>query len=124
MHPLRGLLHGHSGLRLGHPEEIAALAEFRGETSEQFAAKFVRRVKNRYSLIEKPRRRLHFLGQGSRLHCLSRAARSVPDLAVLAGKCGDAKTIGTTSATICPGSGQGRLYTVDEIVSSIAKTPE
>ena len=25
---------------------------------------------------------------------------------------------------ICPGSGQGRLYTVDEIVSSISKTPE
>jgi hypothetical protein len=26
--------------------------------------------------------------------------------------------------TICPGSGRGRLYTVDEIVSSISKTPE
>ena len=35
-------------------EEIARLAEFRGETVEQFAAKFVRRVKDRYSLIEKP----------------------------------------------------------------------
>ncbi len=35
-------------------EEIARLAAFRGETVERFAKRFVRRVGNRHSLIEKP----------------------------------------------------------------------
>jgi hypothetical protein len=35
-------------------EEIAALAEHRGESVEQFSKKYVRRVGQRYSLTEKP----------------------------------------------------------------------
>jgi hypothetical protein len=35
-------------------DEIQQLAEFRGETVEEFSARFVRLVGDRYSLIEKP----------------------------------------------------------------------
>ena len=36
------------------PEEIERLAEFKGVSVSEFSAKFVRRVGNRYSLIERP----------------------------------------------------------------------
>ena len=49
--PVARVHRGTSGFR---PKRSTRLAEFRGETVEQFAAKFVRRVEDRYSLIEKP----------------------------------------------------------------------
>ncbi len=36
------------------PEEIQALATHRGETLDQFSRRFVRRVGDRYSLVERP----------------------------------------------------------------------
>ncbi len=104
-------------------EEIASLAEFRGETVEQFAAKFVRRVKDRYSLIEKPGGDCIFWDKEA--GCTVYPARPV--------QCRTwpfwPENVETEDdwdhvREICPGSGQGRLYTVDEIVSSIAKTPK
>ena len=105
------------------PEEIARLAEFRGETVERFAAKFVRQVQDRYSLIEKPGGDCIFWDKEA--GCTVYAARPV--------QCQTwpfwPENVQTRDdwdhvCSICPGSGQGRLYTVDEIVSAIAKTPE
>jgi Fe-S-cluster containining protein len=105
------------------PDEVARLAEFRGETVEQFAAKFVRRVGDRYSLIEKPGGDCIFWDKQA--GCTVYPARPV--------QCQTwpfwSENVETQEdwdhvRTICPGSGRGRLYTVDEIVSSISKTPE
>jgi Fe-S-cluster containining protein len=105
------------------PEEIARLAEYRHETVEQFAATFVRRVKDRYSLIEKPGGDCIFWEKDA--GCTVYAARPV--------QCQTwpfwPENVATPDdwdhvCAICPGSGQGRLYTVDEIVSSLSKTPE
>ncbi len=105
------------------PEEIARLAEFRGETLEQFSTKFVRRVGDRYSLIEKPGGDCIFWDKTA--GCTVYAARPIqcrtwpfwPE---------NVKTPDdwNYTRTICPGSGEGRLYTVEEIVSSLTKTPE
>ena len=84
------------------PEEIDRLAEFRGETVEQFAAKFVRRVGDRYSLIEKPGGDCIFWDKQRRLHGLSRPSGPVPDLALLAGKRRDPRRLGPRSSRSAP----------------------
>ncbi len=103
------------------PEEIERLAEFRGETVEQFAAKFVRQVNDSYSLIEKPGGDCIFWDKHA--GCTVYPAR--PD------QCQTwpfwPENVETPEdwdhvRSVCPGSGQGRLYTVDEIVSSLSKT--
>ena len=105
------------------PDEVARLAEFRGETVEQFAARFVRRVGDRYSLIEKPGGDCIFWDKHA--GCTVYPARPV--------QCQTwpfwPENVETPDdwdhvREICPGSGHGRLYTVDEIVSSISKTPK
>ena len=105
------------------PEEIDRLARFRGETVEQFAAKFVRRVNDNYSLIEKPGGDCIFWDK--RAGCTVYEAR--PD------QCQTwpfwPENVETPKdwdhvRSVCPGSGTGRLYTVEEIVASLAKTPK
>jgi Fe-S-cluster containining protein len=105
------------------PEEIARLAQFRGETVEQFTAKFVRQVNDSYSLIEKPGGDCIFWDKHA--GCTVYSAR--PD------QCQTwpfwPENVETPQdwdyvRSVCPGSGTGRLYTVDEIVSSLAKTPK
>jgi uncharacterized protein len=105
------------------PDEIEKLAEFRGETVEQFGARFVRKVGERYSLIEKPGGDCIFWDKTA--GCTVYPARPVqcrtwpfwPENV-------ETKEDWDHVREICPGSGQGRLYTVDEIISSIAKTPK
>jgi Fe-S-cluster containining protein len=105
------------------PEEIARLAQFRGETVEQFTAKFVRQVNDSYSLIEKPGGDCIFWDKHA--GCTVYSAR--PD------QCRTwpfwPENVETPQdwdyvRSVCPGSGTGRLYTVDEIVSSLAKAPK
>jgi Fe-S-cluster containining protein len=104
-------------------DEIARLADFRGESVEQFAARFVRRVRDRLSLIEKPGGDCIFWDKQA--GCTVYPARPVqcqtwpfwPENVVTSEDWDHVRSI-------CPGSGRGRLYTVDEIVSSISKTPE
>jgi uncharacterized protein len=104
-------------------DEIKRLATFRKETVEQFSRKFVRQVGDRYSLNEKPGGDCIFWDQAS--GCTVYRARpeqcrtwpfwpenvETPD---------DWERV----CEICPGSGQGRLYSITEIQSSIAKTPK
>ncbi|MHC5539190.1 YkgJ family cysteine cluster protein [Singulisphaera rosea] len=101
-------------------DEIARLAEFRGETLQRFSKAFVRRVGDRYSLIEKPGGDCIFWEKGK--GCTVYAARPV-----------QCQTWPFWSENIespeswedvegaCPGSGRGRVFTVEEIQAAAAR---
>ncbi len=101
-------------------EEIVRLAEHRGETVESFARQFVRRVGDRYSLIEKPGGDCIFWDRGA--GCTVYPARPV--------QCQTwpfwPENIETADAwehvtSVCPGSGRGRWFSLEEIEASAAK---
>jgi Fe-S-cluster containining protein len=101
-------------------EEIARLAEFRGETVEQFSKKFVRRVGESYSLNEKPGGDCIFWEKS--VGCTVYPARPV--------QCRTwpfwPENIETADnwervTNVCPGSGQGRIFTVEEITATAAR---
>ena len=101
-------------------EEIGQLAAFRGETSEEFARTFVRRVGDRYSLIEKPGGDCVFWS--SEVGCTVYSARPI--------QCQTwpfwPENIETSESweqvtRICPGSGKGRWFSVEEVAASAAR---
>jgi len=101
-------------------EEVARLAEHRGETVEEFGRRFVRRVGDRYSLIEKPGGDCIFWDKSS--GCTVYPARPV--------QCQTwpfwPENIATPDdwehvTSVCPGSGKGRLFSVEEIRASAAR---
>jgi Fe-S-cluster containining protein len=101
-------------------EEIARLAEFRGETVEQFSSRFVRRVGDAYSLIERPGGDCIFWDR--RAGCTVYPARPV--------QCQTwpfwPENIATSEdwdhvERVCPGAGRGRLFSVEEIRASAAR---
>ncbi len=102
------------------PEEIEALARFRGEPVEQFSSKFVRQVGVHYSLVERPGGDCIFWD--AREGCTVYPARPVqcqtwpfwPENV-------ETPSDWARTTRICPGSGQGVLHTVEEIVASIGK---
>ncbi len=102
------------------PEEIERLAIYRGQTVDEFSAIFVRRVKNRYSLIEKPGGDCIFWDKS--VGCTVYPARPVqcqtwpfwPENVELPEDWEHVRSV-------CPGSGHGRVYSVDEIVASISR---
>jgi uncharacterized protein len=99
-------------------EEIERLAQFRGETVDQFCAQFVRRVGNNRSLIEKPGGDCIFWD--AQAGCTVYPARPVqcrtwpfwPENV-------ETPEDWTQITQICPGSGRGRHYSAEEIVESI-----
>jgi uncharacterized protein len=100
------------------PEEIEELARFRGETLQQFSKKFVRRVGDRLSLVERPGGDCIFWT--AQEGCTVYSARPVqcrtwPFWPENVETPEDWKQI----TQICPGSGQGRLYKADEIIEFI-----
>jgi Fe-S-cluster containining protein len=104
-------------------EEIEALARFHGETVDQFSARFVRQVGSRFSLIERPGGDCIFWD--AKAGCTVYPARPVqcrtwPFWPENVETPQDWKHI----TQICPGSGHGRLYTVDEIIESIRKVSQ
>jgi Fe-S-cluster containining protein len=101
------------------PEEIRRIAEFRGEEPEEFSKQFVRRVRGRYSLIEKPGGDCIFWDKEA--GCTVYPARPTqcrtwPFWPENVETPEDWKHV----CQVCPGSGQGRLYTVEEIGSALA----
>ncbi len=104
-------------------EEIAQLAALRGDTPERFAAKYVRQVGERYSLIERPGGDCIFWEKDA--GCTVYPARPIqcrtwPFWPENVETPADWKHV----RKVCPGSGHGRLYSVEEILSSVEKTPK
>ncbi len=101
-------------------EEIARLAAYRGETVEAFSKAFVRRVGNDYSLIEKPGGDCIFWDKS--VGCTVYPARPIqcqtwpfwPENL-------ETREEWSRVERICPGSGQGRVFTVEEIKASLAR---
>lgn len=101
-------------------EEIARLAEFRGEAVERFSKQFVRRVNGRLSLIEKPGGDCIFWDMQA--GCTVYPARPVqcqtwpfwPENIESPDSWNDV-------TKRCPGSGRGQWFSVEEIVASAAK---
>ncbi len=104
-------------------EEIAQLAAFRGETAKAFGKQFLREVGNRISLIEHRNGDCVFWDR--QVGCTVYPARPV--------QCqtwpfwpGNIETPEDWEhvVDICPGSGQGRLFTVEEIQASASRVHE
>ncbi len=101
-------------------EEIEALAEHRGMSVEEFGRQFVRRVGDRLSLVERPGGDCIFWDRG--VGCTVYSARPV--------QCRTwpfwPENIESSEAwdhvtRVCPGSGQGQLFTIDEIQATAAR---
>ena len=98
-------------------EEMSELADFLGLPFDEFTKRYVRRVGNRYSLIEKPTSECIFWqGTGPKRGCQVYAARPR--------QCRtfpfweeniDSEPAWNEVVRDCPGTGEGRLYEVDEI---------
>jgi Fe-S-cluster containining protein len=101
-------------------EEIAALAAARSLSITQFKRAFVRRVGDRYSLIEKPGGDCVFWDRHA--GCTVYAARPVqcrtwpfwPENI-------ESPEHWVEATRNCPGSGQGRVFTLEEIRAAAAK---
>jgi Fe-S-cluster containining protein len=102
-------------------DEIERLATYRGETIEQFSGKFVRQVGERYSLIEKPGGDCVFWDKGSGCTVYPARPRQCQTWPFWP------ENVQTSEdwdrvRQVCPGSGNGRLYSLTEIKRSIAIT--
>jgi Fe-S-cluster containining protein len=101
-------------------EEIARLAAYRGETVEQFCRKSVRRVGQRLSLVEKPGGDCTFWDKDA--GCTVYPARPVqcqtwpfwPENL-------ESPESWEHVTGICPGSGQGQWFSVEEVRAAAAR---
>ena len=101
-------------------EEIGRIASYRNETVEQFSKRHVRRVGERYSLIERPGGDCIFWDKGR--GCTVYPARPAqcqtwpfwPDN-IESRETWDAVT------KVCPGSGRGQVFSVEQIEASAAR---
>jgi Fe-S-cluster containining protein len=102
-------------------EEIQSLADYRGESIEEFSKNYVRRVGNRYSLIEKPGGDCIFWEKSQ--GCTVYPARPV--------QCRTwpfwPENVETNEAwerttRICPGSGRGQWFSVEDIEEAARQT--
>jgi Fe-S-cluster containining protein len=104
-------------------EQIARLAEFLGMTVEQFGRKYVRQVGNRYSLVERPGGDCIFWSKEA--GCTVYPARPV--------QCRTwpfwPENIETPedwerTTRVCPGSGRGQFFSLEQIEAAAAQSPE
>jgi uncharacterized protein len=102
-------------------EEIDRLARFRGIAPEEFSRRYVRRVGHRYSLIEKPGGDCIFWDPA--VGCTVYPARPT--------QCRTwpfwSENIETPEAweavtRVCPGSGQGQWFSLEQIEAAAART--
>ncbi len=102
-------------------DEIAALAEFRGETVEAFGRKFLRRVGHSVSLIERPGGDCIFwqAGKGCTVYSARPTqCRTWPFWDDNIETPEDWKQVKEG----CPGAGKGRVYSIGEIQDAAART--
>lgn len=100
--------------------EIARLAEYRGESLEQFSRQFVRRVGDRLSLVEKPGGDCIFWDRTS--GCTVYPARPVQCQTWPFWPANIETPENWEQVTrVCPGSGTGRLFTIEEVRATAAR---
>lgn len=102
--------------------EIARLAASRSESVEQFAKRYVRRVGDRFSLVERPGGDCVFWDRsaGCTVYPVRPAqCQTWPFWSENLETPDDWRRVQQS----CPGSGQGRIYTLDEITTATARTP-
>ena len=104
-------------------EEIERLAEYRGESLEEFGGKYLRRVGDRLSLTERANGDCVFWNGST--GCTVYEAR--PD------QCKtwpfwteniETRRDWEETRTLCPGAGSGRFFSVDEIKAAAARSPK
>src|SRR5436305_33396 len=103
------------------PEEIARLAESLGESVEQFGRTYLRRVGHRYSLIEKPGGDCVFWSHEA--GCTVYPARPTqcqtwpfwPDNL-------ESPSDWERTTSVCPGSGRGQWFSLEEIEAAARRT--
>ena len=101
-------------------EEIARLAEFRGQSVDDFGRQFVRQVGDRYSLIERPGGDCIFWDR--RVGCTVYPARPIQCQAWPFWPENIASRDDWEHVTsVCPGSGRGRVFTVEEIRATASR---
>jgi Fe-S-cluster containining protein len=101
-------------------EEIARLAEFRGQSVDDFGRQFVRRIGNQYSLIERPGGDCIFWDR--QVGCTVYQARPIqcqtwPFWPENIASPEDWEHV----KAVCPGSGKGRVFTVEEIRATASR---
>jgi uncharacterized protein len=101
-------------------EEIGKLAEFRGLSVEEFGVQFVRQVGDRLSLIERPGGDCIFWDR--KVGCTVYPARPIqcqtwPFWPENVASPQDWKHV----TRICPGSGEGQVFSVEEIQATAAR---
>jgi hypothetical protein len=102
------------------PEEIERLADFRGLSVREFSTRFVRKVGRRYSLIERPGGDCIFWDKTA--GCTVYPARPVQCRTWPFGPENvESPEEWDRVRSVCPGSGNGRVYSVEEIVASISR---
>ncbi len=103
--------------------QITRLAEHLGQSIDNFSARHVRQVGSRYSLVERANGDCVFWDE--KTGCTVYDARPV--------QCRTwpfwAENLETPedwdrTRQVCPGSGQGRVYSADEITQSVRQTPD
>ncbi len=104
-------------------EEVTRLAEHLKLTLDEFGQKYLRRVRNRLSLIEKPNGDCTFWDTATGCTVYSarpEQCRTWPFWSE------NVETPNDWARTcqVCPGSGNGPLYTIDAIDASVARTPK
>ena len=119
---MRRLLYGgHRATSGSTPRRSPASPRYRGESVEQFSRRYVRRVGDRYSLIEKPGGDCVFWDEQA--GCTVYPARPV--------QCRTwpfwAENIETPAdwehvRRVCPGSGRGQWFSLEEIQASARQT--
>ena len=102
-------------------EEVARIAEHRGESPADFARRFVRRVGDRLSLIERPGGDCVFwqVGKGCTVYSARPTqCRTWPFWDDNIESPEDWKQVQKG----CPGAGKGRVYSIGEIQDAAART--
>ncbi len=102
--------------------EIARLADRLGLGLDEFGARFLRRVGNRLSLVEKPNHDCIFWDRSGGCTVYDdrpNQCRTWPFWPENVESPSDWRRTGRG----CPGAGQGRLFTVEEIVDALGRSP-
>ncbi len=110
-----GCCSGEPGAVWVNSEEVLALAEHMQMDEASFRSKFVRKIDNRFSLVEYPDGDCIFLDPKSR-GCLVYEARPIQCRTwPFWGSNLKTKMDWEQTCQVCPGAGVGKLYTLDQI---------